>query len=142
MRLPITANQDDIATFVVEGTHLLATISTNDYGFQQSAQMAQSYLERAILALESKYPFDRLMQNEINALKTLARAIAEEYAQLEKFREERERFNRLAAKDIVEWLSKGVVRAWSRGHLATVSHHLAHKIRTFHSRVSWVLMER
>lgn len=44
---------DEITLFIIEGTHRLATISINDYGFLQSAGMAQSYLARAMRRLES-----------------------------------------------------------------------------------------
>jgi hypothetical protein len=135
------AHTDEIASFITEGTHRLATISTNDYGFLLSARMAQTYLERAIYVLESKRSFDRVILNKIGMLKAAAGAIADEYAQLEKFCGDCERFNHLETKNVLEWISKWVVRAISRGYLGTASHHLAHKIRTFHSRVCSLLLE-
>ena len=112
----------------------------NDYGFQLSARMAQTYLQRALSVLESKQSFDRALINEISALKTAAAVIAREYAQLEKFCSDCERFNHQETKNAIEWVSKWVVRAISRGYLGTVSHHLAHKICTFHSQVCSVLV--
>lgn len=135
-------NYGEIVSFITEGTHRLATISINDYGFQLSARMAQTYLLRAIHILESKRSFDRVILKEISTLKAAACTIASEYAQLEKFSTDSERFNHLATKDVIEWSSKQVVRVISRGYLGTVSYHLAHKIRTFHSKVCSVLMER
>lgn len=142
MQQPTPEDYDEIASFIAEGTHRLATISTNDYGFQMSARMAQTYLVRAVCVLESKRSFDRVMINEISTLKAAAGAIAREYAQLEKFCADCERFNHRETKDMIEWISKWVVRAISRGYLGTAGHHLAHKIRTFHSRVCAILMER
>ena len=54
MQLQTLEPPDDIALFIVEGTHRLATISMNDYGFLQSARMAQTYLGRASQVLETK----------------------------------------------------------------------------------------
>jgi hypothetical protein len=138
---PTPDDYDEIASFITEGTHRLATISTNDYGFLLSARMAQTYLQRAVHVLESKRLFDRASINEVSTLKTAAAAIAREYAQLEKFCTDCERFNHLETKDVIEWISKSVVRAISRAYLGTSSHHLAHKIRTFHSTVCAILME-
>lgn len=131
----------EIATFIIEGTHRLATISMNDYGFQLSARMAQTYLQRALHILESKQSFDRCLTDEIGTLKTVAGAITCEYAQFEKFCIDCERFNHQETKDAIEWVSKWIVRAISRSYLGTVSHHLAHKICAFHSRVCSVLVD-
>lgn len=132
---------DEIASFITEGTHRLATISTNDYGFQLSARMAQTYLKRAIYLLGSRRSFDQVLLNEISALQAAAGAIAHEYAQLEKFCTDCERFSHHETKNVIEWISKSVVRVISRGYLGTASHHLAHKIRTFHSRACSILLE-
>lgn len=131
----------EIASFVTEGIYRIAIISTNEYGFQLSTQMAQTYLQRALILLESKQSFDRASINEVSTLKILAGRLVEEYAQLEKFCTDCDRFNNLQTKDIVEWFSKWVVRAISRGHLLTTSHHLAYKIRAFHSSACSVLVE-
>lgn len=138
---PMPENYDEIASFITEGTHRLATISTNDYGFLLSAQMAQTYLQRALHVLDSKRWFDRASINEVSTLKAAAGAIAREYAQLEKFCTDCEQFNRRETKNRIEWISKWVVRVISRGYLGTSSHHLAHKIRTFHSSVCAILMQ-
>ncbi|MDQ3058319.1 MAG: hypothetical protein M3R45_02175 [Pseudomonadota bacterium] len=132
-------NSDEIALFIIEGTHRLALISMNDYGFLLSARMAQTYLDRAILVLESKRGFDRAFLTEVSRLKTAGTAIAREYAQFETFCSDCERFDHLETKNWIEWLSKWAVRAISRGYRGTVSHHLAYKIRTFHSRVCSIL---
>ncbi len=131
---------DEITFFIIEGTHRLAAISINDYGFLQSARMAQTYLVRALQVLESKRGFDRAFFNEVSLLKAAAGKIAREYAQFEAFCTHCERFDHLETNNWIEWISKCAVRAKSRGHRATVSHHLAHKIRTFHSRVCSILM--
>jgi hypothetical protein len=135
-------NPDEITFFITEGAHRLATISMNDYGFLLSAQMAQTYLDRAMQVLESKRGFDRAFLTELSLLKAAARAIAREYAQFETFCTDCERFDRQETKNWIEWLSKWAVRAISRGYRGTVSHHLAHKIRTFHSRVCSILTEK
>lgn len=135
-------NSDEITFFIVEGTHRLAIISMNDYGFLLSARMAQTYLDRAMHVLEAKRGFDRAFLTELSLLKATARAIAREYAQFEKFCSDSERFDHLQTKDWREWLSKWVVRAISRGYRGTVSHHLAYKIRIFHSRVCSILVEK
>lgn len=137
----IPKNYGDIASFITEETHRLATISINDYGFQLSAKMAQTYLLRAIYVLESKQTLDRAILKEISTLKAAASTISSEYTQLEKFSTDCERFNHLATKNLIEWSSKQVVRVISTGHLGTASYHLAHKIRTFHSKVCSILIE-
>ena len=137
----ISEHQDEFASFITEGTHRLATISTNDYGFQLSARMAQTYLERAVDVLDSKHTFDREAMREIGALKIVAGVIAREYAQMEKFCTDCEQFNRMETKNAIEWISKRAVRFISRRYLGTASYHLAYKIRTFHSRASSVLIE-
>jgi NifB/MoaA-like Fe-S oxidoreductase len=141
IRHQTSGSDDEFAAFIAEGTHRLATISTNDYGYLLSARMAQTYLERAVSVLESKQSFDRVILHKISGLKVTAQAIAREYAQLEKFCSDCDRFNRVETKDMLEWVSKWVVRAISRSYLGTASHHLAHKIRTFHSGVSSILIE-
>jgi hypothetical protein len=133
---------DEITFFIIEGTHRLATISINDYGFLQSARMAQSYLARAMRLLESIRGFDRVFLNEVSSLKALAGEISREYAQFETFCTDCERFNHLQTKNWIEWLSKWAVRALSAGQRATVSHHLAYKIRIFHSRVCSILTDK
>ena len=140
--MPAFDNPDEIASFILEGTHRLAVISMNDYGFLLSARMAQTYLERALHVLEAKKGFDRAFLTEVRLLKAAAGAIAREYAQFEKFCCDSERFDHLQTRNWREWLSKWMVRAVSRGYRGTVSHHLAYKIRTFHSRVCSILVER
>ena len=133
---------DEITVFIVEGTHRLATITINDYGFLQSARMAQTYLERAIQILDLNRNRDRAFMTEVGTLKTVASNITQEYAQFEKFCGDCERFDRLVTHDWIEWISKWVVRAKSRGYLETVGQLLAYKIRTFHSRVCSLLTEK
>lgn len=138
---------DEITSFVTEGIYRIAVISTNEYGFRLSTRMAQTYLQRALSLLESKQSesrqsLDRALINEISALKAVAVAIACEYAQFENFCIECERFNHQETKDVIEWVSKWLVRAISRGHLGIAGHHLAHKICVFHSRACSVLVER
>ena len=132
---------DEITVFIVEGTHRLATIALNDYGFLQSARMAQTYLERAIQVLDLKRNRDRAFMTEVSALKTAARNIMQEYAQFEKFCGECERFDLLVTQNWIEWISKWAVHAKSRGYLETVGYSLAYKIRTFHSRACLLLTE-
>ncbi len=130
---------DEIVAFMAEGTHRLATISLNDYGFLLSSRMAQTYLDRAMLILESRRCFDQAFRNEVGLLKAAAQSIAGEYAQFEKFCNDCERFKHLKTQNWRERLSKWAVRAIARSHSTTVSHHLAHKIRTFHSRICSIL---
>jgi hypothetical protein len=132
---------DEITVFIVEGTYRLATIAFNDYGFLQSAKMAQTYLERAIQVLDLKRNRDKAFMTEVDALKTAARNIMQEYAQFEQFCGECERFDLLVTHDLIEWISKWVVNTKSRGYLETVGYSLAYKIRSFHSRVSLLLTE-
>ena len=141
MPLQQLENSDEITLFITEGAHRLATISMNDYGFLLSARMAQTYLDRAMHVLDSRRGLDRAFVTELNLLKAAAQAIAREYAQFEKFCTDCERFDRMETKSWTELLSKWAVRAVSRGYRGTVSHHLAHKIRTFHSRVCSILTE-
>ena len=131
---------DVVASFIAEGTYRLATISTNDYGIELSARLAQTYLSKAIRVLESKATFCRTIGNELSALSRDAAAIASQYAQLEKFSGEYERFIHRPTRNAVEWTAKWVVRAIASGYLGTVSHQLAHKIRAFHSRASETLL--
>lgn len=142
MQHPTPEEYDEITSFIAEGTHRLAAISMNDYGFHSSARMAQTYLERALYVLESKRSFDTGVMNEIGTLRAVAATIAGEYAQLERFCTDCERFNHLKTKGPIEWISKRVVGAISREYLGTASHRLAHKIRTFHSSTCSILMER
>lgn len=141
MQLQTLEPTDDIAFFIVEGTHRLATISMNDYGFLLSARMAQTYLGRAGQVLESKRGFDREFFNEVSALKNTAASIDREYAQFETFCTDCERFDRMETANWREWVAKCAVRAISRGYCGTVSHHLAYKIRLFHSRLCSVLTQ-
>jgi hypothetical protein len=135
-------NSDDINLFITEGAYRLAAISVNDYGFLLSAKMAQTYLVRALCVLDAKRGFDKAFFTEVSRLKAAANTIAREYAQFEAFCTDCERFNRLETKNWIEWVSKCAVRAVSRGYRGTVSHLLAYKIRTFHSRVCSILMEK
>ena len=132
---------DDVAFFTVEGTHRIAIISLNDYGFLLSAQMAQTYLERAEHVLDRKRGFDRAFFNEVSTLRTSAASMGCEYAQFETFCTDCDRFGRMETRNWQEWLSKSAVRAISHGYRARVSHHLAYKIRLFHSRLSAFLIE-
>ena len=91
-------NSDEITLFIIEGTHRLATISINDYGFLLSARMAQTYLDRATQILGSIRKFDSALHTEINLLKVTAKAIAHEYAQFETFCRDCERFDHLKPK--------------------------------------------
>ena len=137
--MPTPEISDEIAAFITEGTHRLAIISLNDYGFLQSSRMAQTYLDRALHLLESRRGFDRAFLNEVGLLKAAAQSIACEYAQFEKFCNDCDRFKQLQTSNWRERLSKWAVRAIARSHRATVSHHLAHKIRTLHSRICSIL---
>ena len=130
---------DEIVAFITEGTRRLATISLNDYGFLQSSRMAQTYLDRAMRLLESRRCFDQAFRNEVGLLKTAAQSITHEYAEFEKFCNDCERFKQLQTRNWRERLSKWAVCAIARSHRATVSHHLAHKIRTLHSRICSIL---
>lgn len=141
MQLQTLEPRDDIAFFIVEGTHRIATISMNDYGFLLSARMAQTYLGRAEQVLENKRGFDREFFTEVSALKSTAALMGSEYAQFETFCADCDRFDRMETRNWREWLSKCAVRAISHGYRGTVSHHLAYKIRLFHSRLSAVLTE-
>ena len=141
MQPPLLENPEDITFFIVEGTHRLAAISMNDYGFLLSARMAQTYLARAAQVLESRRWFDRAMLTEVSLLKADASAMARDYAQFETFCTDCERFDHLQTSNWIEWVSKWAVRTMSRGHRRTVSHHLAYKIRAFHSRVCCLLTQ-
>ncbi|MDP3843356.1 MAG: hypothetical protein Q8Q81_12360 [Oxalobacteraceae bacterium] len=140
MQHPKPEDYDEIASFISEGTHRLAVISMNDYGLHSSARMAQTYLERALYVLESKRSFDTGVMNEIGTLRAVAATIAAEYAQLESFCTDCERFKELATKGPIEYISKWIVRAICREYLGAASHHLAHKIRTFHSNACSILI--
>ena len=132
---------DEITVFIVEGTHRLATIAFNDYGFLQSAKMAHTYLERAIHVLDLKRSRDRAFMTEVDTLKAAAKSIMQEYAQFEKFCDDCERFDLLVTQNWIEWLSKWAVHVQSSGYLKTMGYSLAYKIRTFHSRVCLLLAE-
>ena len=139
---PQTLEQsEEITFFIIEGTHRLAAISLNDYGFLVSARMARTYIDRAARVIELKRGFDRAFFNEVSQLKSTAQAIGRDYAQFERFCTDCEKFDRLKTENWREWVSKCAVRAWSRGYRGTVSHLLAHKIRSFHSRLCSVLTE-
>ena len=141
MQLQTLDPPDDIAFFIVEGTHRLATISMNDYGFLLSARMAQTYLGRASQVLDTKRGFDREFFTEVITLKTTAVSMRCEYAQFEIFCVDCDRFDRQETRNWREWLSKCTVRAISRSYRGTVSHHLACKIRLFHSRLCAMLTQ-
>jgi hypothetical protein len=136
---PKPEHQDEITTFITEGMHRLATISTNDYGFLLSARMAQTYLHRAMLILDTQPPKNQIMRREISALKLVADAMVNEYAQFETFCSDCDRFKQREPKNLIEWCSKCAVLAISSAYLGTVGHHLAHKIRTFHARACSLL---
>ena len=130
---------DEITVFIVEGTHRLATIAINDYGFLQSARMAQTYLERAIQVLDLNRNRDRAFMTEVSALKSAASHIMQEYAQFEKYCGDCERFDSLVTQNWIEWISKWAVHAKSRSYLKTMGYLLSYKISTFHSRVCLLL---
>ena len=133
---------DEVTAFIVEGTYRLATISMNEYGFLLSAKLAQSYLCRAMHVLELKRGFDRAFFSEASFLKSSAGSIASEYAPFEIFCTDSERFDHLETKNLIGWVSKCAVRAISRSYRVQASHHLAYKIRAFHSRLSSLLTDR
>lgn len=141
MQPQLPENSDEITLFITEGTHRLAMISFNDFGFLLSARMAQTYLDKATLILESKRSADQLFLIEVKLLKASASEITREYAQFETFCRDSERFNHLATNNWIEWFSKWAVRAISRSYCGTLSHLLAYKIRTFHSRLCSLLTE-
>ena len=141
MQSQASRESEEITFFIIEGTHRLAAISLNDYGFLVSARMAQTYMDRAAQVLESKRGFDRAFYNEVGQLRTAAQAIGRDYAQFETFCTDCEQFDRLRTKNWQEWVSKCAVRAWSRSYRGTVSHLLAYKIRSFHSRLCSVLTQ-
>ena len=131
----------EIAFFIVEGTYRLATISSNDYGFQLSARLALTYLDKAIDMLASKATVDRAMLAEIKELKRDALQLITEYVALDKFCLECQRFNQMETHGWTEWVSKWAVRAISRSHLGNLSHQLAYKIRVFHAMACSILIE-
>lgn len=134
-------NNPEVAFFIVEGTYRLATISSNDYGFQLSARLALTYLDKAVGMLTAKDTFDRAILAEISALKGEAAQLVDDYASLEKFCVECQRFNQMKTHGLTEWVSKWVVRAISRGYLGNISHRLAYRIRIFHTMACSVLIE-
>jgi hypothetical protein len=133
---------DEIDAFIAEGTHRLAVISVNDYGYLLSTRMALTYLDRVIQILDSKPSFDRVFIAEANILKATAQSIAHDYAQFETFCRDCERFDHLETKNWIEWMSKFAVRAISSGYCGSVGHHLAYKICRFHSRLCSLLTEK
>lgn len=139
---PPPEEPEEITIFIAEGMHRVATISTNDYGFLQSARMAKSYLQRAVSVLETKRSPSQIVYREIDALKLAANALHAEYAQFETFCCDCEQFKQRETSGVVEWCSKCAVRVVANGELGLVSHHLAHKIRAFHARVCSVLAEK
>lgn len=142
MSPPPPEDQDAIAAFITEGAHRVATITTNDYGVLLSAQIAQTYLQRAQQMLESKRATDPAMRLEIKSLQASAAAIAQEYAQLQAFSLDYDRFQHLKTQHWIEWVSKWSVRAIAFGYLGTVRQHLAYKTQTFHTRLCAILRER
>lgn len=135
-------NNPEIAFFIVEGTYRLATISSNDYGFQLSARLALTYLDKAVGMLAAKRTLDRAMLAEIGTLTGEAAQLSDEYIELEKFCIESQRFSQLKTHGVIEWLSKSVVRVISRGYLDNVSNRLAYKIRIFHAMACSILIEQ
>ena len=133
---------EEITFFIIEGTHRLASISMNDYGFLMSAQMALTYMDKATRYLDAKRGFDGAFFAEVRLLQASATSITREYAQFETFCTDCERFEGQETKNWIEWVSKLVVRVISRSYRSTVSQHLAHKIRTFHSRVCSILTDK
>ena len=121
--------------------HRVATISTNDYGFLQSARMAKTYLHQAVSILDKKHSASQSIYREIDALKLVANGLHAEYAQFETFCCDCEQFKQRETSGLVEWCSKCAVRVVANGELGMVSHHLAHKIRSFHARVCSVLTD-
>jgi hypothetical protein len=142
MSTPPPEDPDAITAFITEGAHRVATITTNDYGVLLSAQLAQTYLQRALEMLDSKRATDQAMRLEIKNLQASAAAIAQEYAQLEAFSLDYDRFHHLKTQHWIEWISKWSVRAIAFGYLGTVRHHLAYKTQTFHTRLCAVLRVR
>ena len=132
----------ELAFFIVEGNYRLATIATNDYGFQLSARMAQTYLAKALDLLGAKHTRDPQMRTEIGTLRAAAAALGDEYAQLDGFCSACQRFNDLQTKCMVEWVSKWAVRLISRNYLASASHLLAYRIRAFHTMACAILLEK
>jgi len=139
---PPPEEPQEITIFIAEGMHRVATISTNDYGFLQSARMAKTYLHRAVSILDTKQYPSQIIHREIDALKLVANALHAQYAQFETFCCDCEQFKQRETSGLVEWCSKCAVRVVANGELGMVSHHLAHKIRSFHARVSSVLTEK
>jgi hypothetical protein len=129
------------AAFIQNGVYQLATISVNDYGYQQSSRMALHYLQAALLTLESKRAIDQLMSMEIALLQVLAQTLAEEYRRLDQFCTDCTLLRVKKTVGVVEWAAKCAVRMIGAGYLSTTGHHLAHKLRTFHSRTAALLLE-
>lgn len=140
---PLTTDEtEEITFFIIEGTHRLATISMNDYGFLMSARMALTYMAKARHYLDAKRGFDGAFFAEVRSLQASATSITREYTQFESFCTDCERFEGQETKNWIEWVSKLAVRAISRGYKGTVSQLLAYKIRTFHSRVCSILTDK
>lgn len=133
---------EEVTIFIAEGMHRVATISTNDYGFLQSARLAKTYLLRAVSILNTKRSPSQIICREIDALKLAANALHAEYAQFEAFCFDCQQFKQRETSGLVEWCSKCAVRVVANGELSLASQHLAHKIRAFHARVCSVLTEK
>jgi hypothetical protein len=134
-------NNPEVAFFIVEGTYRLATISSNDYGFQLSARLALTYLDKAVIMLALKSTMDCAILDEIRKLKAEAAQLTEKYAALEKFCVDYQCFKQLKTHGLIEWGSKLAVQAIARGYLGDISHQLAYKIRIFHAIACSVLVE-
>ncbi len=131
----------EIAFFIVEGTYRLATISSNDYGFQLSAALALTYLDKAVGMLGSKSTVDGAILAEIGQLRAEAAQLAAHYLALQQFCIDCQRFKQLKTHGWIEWLSKLAVQAIARGYLVDISHQLAYKIRIFHALACSILVE-
>jgi hypothetical protein len=134
-------NNPEVAFFIVEGTYRLATISSNDYGFQLSARLALTYLDKAVGMLASKSTMDCATLDEIRKLKGEAAQLTEKYVALEKFCVDCQRFKQLKTHGLIEWLSKLGVQAIARSYLGDISHQLAYRIRIFHAVACSILVE-
>lgn len=132
----------ELTLFIEGGSYCLATISSNDYGFQLSAMMAQAYLAKAVAALRLQRSRERTTAAEVGKLMATAAALGDGYAQLERFCDDCQRFNQLRTGTLIEWISKWIVRAKSRNYLVADSELLGCKLRTFHAMTCSVLLEK
>ncbi|MFT5643099.1 MAG: hypothetical protein ACI83P_000639 [Janthinobacterium sp.] len=137
----LTEKNPELTFFIVEGNYRVATIATNDYGFQLSAKMAQTYLAKARDMLGAKRTRNPQILTDIGKLKAAAAMLDDEYAQLDEFCSTCQRFNGLQTHCLSEWVSKWVVRAIARHHLGSTSYLLAYKIRAFHAMTCAVLVD-